>query len=143
LIFSGDKSATPFIFAHAWSKVADKLLNASALTIKLEDLPFFPLRPERSERPLSSLFLPAAAPAAPAAPNRGEIDQEKEILFLITVDAVALLAAAAAVAPRALVGGVVAIIIAYIYHTLKEITRASWQRWGIIMKKGVACVEFS
>jgi len=116
-------------------------LNASALTIKLEDLPFFPLRPERSERPLSSLFLPAAAPAAPAAPNRGEIDQEKEILFLITVDAVALLAAAAAVAPRALVGGVVAIIIAYIYiyvyitHSKKSLAS--------IMKKGVACVEFS
>jgi len=106
LIFSGDKSATPFIFAHAWSKVADKLLNASALTIKLEDLPFFPLRPERSERPLSSLFLPAAA-AAPPAPNRGEIDEEKEILFLIVE-------AAPVAEPRALVDVVVvAIIIAF------------------------------
>mmetsp|Transcript_3126 Transcript_3126/g.9639 ORF Transcript_3126/g.9639 Transcript_3126/m.9639 type:complete len:289 (+) Transcript_3126:2733-3599(+) len=38
LIFSGDKSATPFIFAHAWSNVLDKLLNASARTITDEDL---------------------------------------------------------------------------------------------------------
>tara|TARA_B100000519_G_C14258936_1_gene446551 strand:- start:333 stop:824 length:492 start_codon:yes stop_codon:yes gene_type:complete len=38
LIFSGDKSATPFIFAHAWSNVLDKLLNASARTITDSDL---------------------------------------------------------------------------------------------------------
>jgi hypothetical protein len=41
LIFSGDKSATPFIFAHASSNVADKLLNASALMTIEEARSFF------------------------------------------------------------------------------------------------------
>mmetsp|Transcript_8414 Transcript_8414/g.26949 ORF Transcript_8414/g.26949 Transcript_8414/m.26949 type:complete len:293 (+) Transcript_8414:2872-3750(+) len=51
LIFSGDKSATPFIFAHASSNVADKLLNASALmTIEEARSFFFFLNP-------SALFL--------------------------------------------------------------------------------------